>query len=193
MAEVVEDAHDVGQGPADGDGPPDADHLDGGEGIGQDQAHGGLAQGTVESIKEEEAVDASVECTLDPEVAGPFPNDGGLTGADEEGHQGGGEDPDQEGDQDATGHGEGDRLLQAAADPVFFFCPIILGNEGGEGVAEVLNGHIGEGVDLDSGGEGGHDCVVEGALWSGLFYEISSLGVKELFSHGDYRFVGLSN
>lgn len=83
-----------------------------------------------------------------------------------------------------------------------------MGNEGGEGVAEVLNGHIGEGVDLDSGGEGGHDCVAEGALWSGLcyggllggrgrttglFYVISNLGVKELFSHGDYRFVGLSN
>lgn len=45
--------------------------------------------------------------------------------------------------------------LQAAADSVFFFCPIILGDEGGEGVAEVLDGHIGKGIDLDPDGEGG--------------------------------------
>ena len=38
---------------------------------------------------------------------------------------------------------------------------VILSDEGGIGVAEILHGKIGEGVDLDGGGKGCHDRRAE--------------------------------
>ena len=51
-----------------------------------------------------------------------------------------------------------------------FFCPVILGDESGKGIAEVLYRHVGKGVDLHSGREGGHDHRAE-AVDKPLYHE----------------------
>ena len=80
-------------------------------------------------------------------------------------HKGGHEPGRQQADQTADDQAEEDhpehRPMGAGADAVPFFRPVVLGHEGGEGVAEVLNRHVGDGVDLHRHGEGGHDRGTE--------------------------------
>ena len=47
--------------------------------------------------------------------------------------------------------------MNALPDSLVLAGPVVLGYEGGEGIAEVLHRHIGEGIDLHRCGEGGHD------------------------------------
>ena len=47
---------------------------------------------------------------------------------------------------------------------------VILGDKGGVGVSEILYRQIGEGVDLDGGGEGGHNGGAE-AVDQPLYHE----------------------
>lgn len=46
-------------------------------------------------------------------------------------------------------------------DPVSFAGAQVLGDKGGKTVAEVLNRHVGKGIDFNCGGKGGHDRDAE--------------------------------
>ena len=63
----------------------------------------------------------------------------------------------QGGYRHAKQHGRSHRALQSGTDARLLLCPVVLGDKGGKGVAEVLHRHIGEGVNLHRRREGGHD------------------------------------
>ena len=165
-----EDAHQIGKKPADGNGHPDPRNpqgRQGGEDIGQ--GHPG-AQGAHRehhrhprpvhrpevAVEEEEHADAQVEGPLDAQVPGAHGDDLGGLRPHEHRHQPGGQQAHRPADGQAEHHHPEHRPPGAPADALPLLGPEVLGHKGGEGVAEVLDGHVGQGVDLHRHGEGGH-------------------------------------
>lgn len=161
--------------PADRDGEPDASDAEegeGGEGIGkndaasegedgQDDAHTGLFDGAIVGIQHGEDTDADVAGPFDTEVA-CADRDGFCRGlGDEEGHQLGGEGI----DDDAREESERDDHLRrgddALSDALLISGAIVLRDGCREGIPEVHEGGVGQGVDLDAGSEGSHDDGAE--------------------------------
>ena len=79
-----------------------------------------------------------------------------LTRAEFYAHQRRGEDADKQRDCGREGRADEHRLAEAAAEAVVLPGAVVLGDEGGKGVAEVLHGQIGKRVDLDGSGKGRH-------------------------------------
>ena len=95
------------------------------------------------------------------QIADALGDDSGLRGIYKEQHQGTGKHPHPCGDDNAENQGGGHGPFQARLDALPLSGPVVLGNEGGEGVSEILDGHVGEGVDFHGGGESGHDRWAE--------------------------------
>ena len=74
------------------------------------------------------------------------------------------------GDEKAENSCGSDRAFNPRANAIFFFGAVILSDEGGECVAEILHGHIGEGVDFYRGGKCGHDGRPE-AVHQALYHQ----------------------
>ena len=62
----------------------------------------------------------------------------------------------------------------APADAVLLCGAVILGDEGGKGIAKILHGHVGEGIDFDCCGERGHNRDAE-AVYQALHHENSEV------------------
>lgn len=175
LGAVVPHAHDIGQRPTDGDGPPDARiaHLgQRSQQIGQQHAraqrhhreyhrHGGKGHGTIEAVEQEEVADAHVEAALDAQVLHADGDNLCLGRRDEKRHQPGGAHKDEGGDKQGEDSGEPHGTADAATDAVGAAGSEVLGDEGRKGVAEVLHGHVGKGIDLHRRGKGGHDGRTE--------------------------------
>ena len=84
-----------------------------------------------------------------------------LRGVDEDAHEGGGKETDHHADKDAEERRGQPCAADAPADAVGLACAVVLGHIGGEGIAEILHRHIGEGVDLHRRCEGRHDDRAE--------------------------------
>ena len=95
------------------------------------------------------------------QIADALGDDGGLRGIYKEQHQGTGQHPYPCGDDNAENQGGGDGSLQARLDALPLSGSVVLGNESGEGVSEILDGHVGERVDFHGGGKGCHDGGAE--------------------------------
>ena len=172
-----QDAADgIGEKPADGDRRPDAGHADGGGGREQiGQGHAG-AQGADRqhqrhrrpvhrpevAVEQEQNADAQVAAALDAEVARAHGNDFLRVVPHENGQQLGGEAADQPADQQTKDQYPEQGPFRPGFDAPPLPGPVVLGDEGGVGVAEVLHGHVGQGVDLHRHGEGRHDDRAEG-------------------------------
>ena len=173
MGEVVEKPRRVGQKPADGHRPPDAHYSqrrDGGKRVGQRHAraqrdhrqhhgHARPAHGPVEAVEEEQAADGEVERALDAQIAHALGDDrrhAYLACVDKQAHQIRAKEPDERRDEQTEAHGHLHRPAQPRAHAFLVARAVVLGDEGGNGVAKVLHRQIGEGVDLHRRGKGGH-------------------------------------
>ena len=173
---VTGDAHGVGQEPADGHRHPDARDADGGNGReavgqghpgaqgnhGQHHRHARAADGPVIAVEQEQQTDQAVEAALDSEIRLPDVQNFRLSGLDENAHQRPGQQEHRGGDEQAEDRGGQNGASDAVADSLPLLRAEVLGDKGGKGVAEVLDRHIGEGVDLHRGGKGRHDRRAEG-------------------------------
>ena len=161
--------------PAYRDGEPDAGDAkegEGGEGVskddaaaegedGQDDAHTGLFDGAVVGIQHGEDADADVAGPFDTEIACADFDGFCRCFRDEESHE-----LRSEGiDDDAREESERDDHLRRGDDAFFdalvISCAIVLRDGGREGIPEVHERRVGQGVDLDAGSEGGHDDGAE--------------------------------
>ena len=166
----------IGQYPADGHGPPDALQAHGGDGgqqvgqghprpqgdHGEHHRHAGPPQAAEQAVEQKQDADAAVAHALNAQVLHPHGDNLRLAGLHKQAHEGGGEEAHQQGADQAEADGHPHGGADAPPDALRLLRAGVLGHEGGEGVAEVLDGQVGEGVDLDGGGKGGHHVHPEG-------------------------------
>lgn len=165
----------IRQKPADRDGPPDSGSAEGrnwrehiGEkdtgsqgNDGEDNGDSRPAKSSVKAVEQEEESNGKIAGAFDAQVACADCYDLQFFGAYKDEHEtfckqedGGG---DKQAEQERTQEGGAYALL----DPVGFAGAQVLGDEGGKTVAEVLNRHVGKGINFNCGGKGGHDCDAE--------------------------------
>ena len=166
----------IGQYPADGYRPPDALQAHGGDGgqqvgqghprpqgdHGEHHRHAGPPQAAEQAVEQKQDADAAVAHALNAQVLHPHGDNLRLAGLHKQAHEGGGEEAHQQGADQAEAHGHPQGGADPLSDALRLLRAGVLGHEGGEGVAEVLDGQVGEGVDLDGGGKGGHHVHPEG-------------------------------
>ena len=109
------------------------------------------------AVPEEQNADAHIHGTLNPKVSGSLGNNGSFAGIDEDYHQVFRKEENEYGNQQAKCGGCQNGNAGSFADAFCLFCSVVLGDEQGIGVSKFLRRHIGDGVDLHSGGKGGHD------------------------------------
>ena len=165
----AEKSGDIGQKPADGDRQPDSGRTEvRGEQIcqsypqpqgndGQHDRHIGSVDGTVVAVEQEQTADPAVACAFDLQIPDSRRDDGRLLCTDEDLHQRSCKEHDGGGNHEAEADGEQKCLSRPAADPFAVLCAVVLGNEGGIGIAEILNRQVCKGVDFHGCCKGGHD------------------------------------
>lgn len=94
------------------------------------------------AIEEEEDADAQVKGPFNAQIAGADGDDLGGLRAHKEGQKLGGQQTDEGANQQAEHHHPEDGLPNPGPNAVLFSCPVVLGHEGGKGVAKVLDGHV---------------------------------------------------
>ena len=105
------------------------------------------------AVEQEQNADAQVAAALDAEVARAHGNDFLRIVPHENGQQLGSEAADQPADQQTKDQHPEQGPFRPGFDAPPLPGPVVLGDEGGVGVAEVLHGHVGQGVDLHRHGE----------------------------------------
>ena len=165
MAGVIGEAGQVGQGPADGDGEPDADLADRpGQQIRQqdahaerddreDDAHARALDGAIEPVEQKQAADAGIKRPLNAQVQNACREHLRLPRLHKAAHKRLGKCEHERRNDDRKRRAGNGRLPEALFEARFLSCAVVLRHEGGKGVAEVLHGQIGKRVDLDGSGK----------------------------------------
>lgn len=165
----------IRQKPADRDGPPDSGSAEGrnwrehiGEkdtgsqgNDGEDNGDSRPAKSSVKAVEQEEESNGKIAGSFDAQVACADGYDFQLLRPDKDKHEFFGKNEDGGGDKQAEQEGTQEGGADAFLDPVGFAGAQVLGDEGGKTVAEVLNRHVGKGINFNCGGKGGHDRDAE--------------------------------
>ena len=192
---IVKQPDRIRQRPSDRNGPPDPAHSEcgyGGQQICQrdaraqrndreNHAHPRFSQRTVQSVKQEQAAYAAVKCAFNAQIAHAFRNHLGFFAIYEKHHQRFCESADEHGQNCAEDHGNAHRADQSRANPVALLRPVVLRNECGKSVAEILHRHIGESVDFHCGGKGSHHDRTE-AVDKSLHHQNSEVHNRLLYA-----------
>ncbi len=173
--EIIEDTRRIRQKPADRDRPPDTAHADGRNGReqiserhsgakrdnGQHKGHARTVDGTVESVEHKQRADPEVKNSYGAQIGHAHGEHLRLLRFDKQEQELPGKYDHEHGDGEGEQHHAPGGGAYSFFDPLRLFCPVVLGDKGGEGVAEILQGHVGKGVDLYGCREGCHNDAAE--------------------------------
>lgn len=165
----------IRQEPADRDGPPDSgspegrnwcEHVrkknTGSQGNdGEDNGNSRPAKPSVKAVEQEEKSNGKIAGAFDAQVACADCYDFQFFGAYKDKHEPFCKQKDNGGDKQAEQEGAQEGGADTFLDPVSFAGTQVLGDKGGKTVAEVLDRHVGKGIDFNCGGKGGHDRDAE--------------------------------